>query len=274
VFNSGPFGPAGARCAVASCGVHEPQGSGATPPHGDSLVRPPWSRRHDGRCRPTLSPSPAVLLAGAEEEVPAVFQLPGGGARALCRRPGGRRPAIRAASRTGRLRTPREGWSEPRLRGVQPRAVPGDRRGPRSRCARARDATARVSCVLSPHDGGVALSGFMTSLDGAFFDTALKAVAGFPAADDLRTHEQRVGCSGPDGPPRARPRSRRRVLRRVPPAPVGPRPLGHARRAGPALASAGPGSRRVALGSSGGPRSGRADVAQTGQEGFSAPGRA
>ncbi len=58
-----------------------------------------------------------------------------------------------------------------------------------------RDATARTSCVLSPRDDGVAISGFMTAVDGAAFDTALKAVAGVPAAGDERTHEQRMGAA-------------------------------------------------------------------------------
>jgi hypothetical protein len=58
-----------------------------------------------------------------------------------------------------------------------------------------RDATARVSCVLSARDNGVAMSGFLTSVDGAFFETALKAVAGVPAADDPRTHDQRMGAA-------------------------------------------------------------------------------
>lgn len=58
-----------------------------------------------------------------------------------------------------------------------------------------RDATAKVTCALAPRDDGVAISGFMTPVDGAAFDAALTAVAGVPSATDTRTHAQRMGAA-------------------------------------------------------------------------------
>lgn len=58
-----------------------------------------------------------------------------------------------------------------------------------------RDATERVTCALSPRDDGVAMTAFMTAVDGAAFDAALTAVAGVPAADDTRSHAQRLGAA-------------------------------------------------------------------------------
>ncbi len=58
-----------------------------------------------------------------------------------------------------------------------------------------RDATAKVSCTLSPRDDGVGMTAFMTTVDGAAFDAALSAVAGIPTADDERSHAQRMGAA-------------------------------------------------------------------------------
>lgn len=58
-----------------------------------------------------------------------------------------------------------------------------------------REATGRVSCTLGPQDGGVGMTAFMTAVDGACFEQALSAVAGVPAADDVRTHAQRMGAA-------------------------------------------------------------------------------
>lgn len=58
-----------------------------------------------------------------------------------------------------------------------------------------RDATERVACTLTPRDDGVAISAFMTTVDGAALDAALTAVAGVPSADDTRSHAQRMGAA-------------------------------------------------------------------------------
>lgn len=58
-----------------------------------------------------------------------------------------------------------------------------------------RAASERVTCSLASRDDGVAMSAFMTTLDGAAFDAALNAVAGVPAAEDVRTHGQRMGAA-------------------------------------------------------------------------------
>ena len=58
-----------------------------------------------------------------------------------------------------------------------------------------RTSVAKTSCVLSERDDGVAMTAFMTPVDGAVFDTALRAVAGIPSANDDRTVEQRMGAA-------------------------------------------------------------------------------
>lgn len=58
-----------------------------------------------------------------------------------------------------------------------------------------RDASAKVSCTITPRDDTVAMTAVITPVDGAAFRAALTAVAGVPSIDDARSHAQRMGAA-------------------------------------------------------------------------------
>lgn len=58
-----------------------------------------------------------------------------------------------------------------------------------------RRAGEKVSCTISRRDDGVAVSAFLTAVDGAALDAALTSVAGTPPEGDTRSHTQRMGTA-------------------------------------------------------------------------------